>query len=107
MKKDVENAQNKIRFRHGVKNGCQPEKCPKKCSEKNEYETRTAINQSFWSRSWPEQKLFVLDHVTQNECKRRHTQAEKHAKSFSFVYSLAGQTVCKKFFLATLGYKEN
>lgn len=87
-----------------------PCSCPKKCREKINEERRKLINYLFWGLQYQMRAMFLLNHIKQCEAKR-HTLSpgEPSRRKFSRSYTLPDendkqQSVCKIFFLHTLGY---
>lgn len=86
--------------------------CKQKCTEKISQALREVINRDFWNIYVAERKMFVLTSVERQNVKRRRGKGEEIKRNWSLKYSfknLDGKnvSVCKHFFLATLGYKPN
>ena len=102
---------------HNVKPACDPNVCPRKCSTKISEERRRLLNDEFWKLTADkDRKSFVLHHISSYSPKQRTTtfdatETSGFKKQKSLHYSLKNDegmcvTVCKTFFLATLGFHQ-
>lgn len=95
-----------------MRTGCS-ENCKRKCHESFDCEKRNEIFEQFWSAGEiNQQRQFIADHVQRIATKRKTTGKEASSRKFSFLYCLSvencqASSVCKKFFLDTLGIKED
>lgn len=101
----------KIVSLHKVQQNC-TDTCKKKCSRNITTARQADINKQYWSMSQMERKTFMLHNTKKEEVKRRttHVTAEGSRRNNSLKYFLDDENrlkhaVCKKFFLATLGYQ--
>ena len=95
----------------GCGGGASNKDCDKECSKKILHMEREDIHKSFWDFNWIKREKFIRQHVSKVECSRRVTKTVDHKKKCTYRYNLRSRDgkyiqVCKKFFLATLGYKE-
>lgn len=90
--------------------------CRKHCITKIDEEQRQQLNKEYWNLSWKERHLFINGSIEQTAVKRRTVDILseninlKRNKSNSFIMkdkhgSL--NSVCRTFFLTTLGYTKN
>ncbi|CAG9763025.1 unnamed protein product [Ceutorhynchus assimilis] len=103
----------KIVDKHDLKENCN-ENCKKLCQKNINRDRQKYINTEYWKLNKQEQKSFIFSKVEKTACKRRTTTpnvgtAEGSRRNFTLKYFLADQegknhAVCKKFFLATVGY---
>ena len=105
----------KIKAKHCVLEGCN-DKCPKKCVQFFTEKERQDINSMFWKKDWVSQRQYVRQCVLKTDCKERvapnSVDKKPIAKSCTYKYTMRMQNgiyrpVCKKFFLATFGFKAN
>lgn len=85
--------------------------CKRKCNDKISQDRREAIHTQFWELEEKERKVYVLGHINKSTVGRRTTE-DKSRRGKKFTYNLRTadgkrKIVCKKIFLATLGYKKN
>lgn len=103
--------------KYAVKVGC-GEECARKCNIKISEDRRKFLNGEFWKLSDEKaRKSFILHHISSISVKQRTTipdtgEHNLYRRNNSFKYMLknengACETVCKKFFLATLGFNRN
>lgn len=104
--------------KHGVKNGC-GEQCPKKCTQNISEARREFLNSEFWKMTdEKERKSFILHHISSTAVKQRTTVVatdvgqESYRRNNSYNYMLKNEngtshSVCKIFFLTTLGFNGN
>ena len=94
-KRDVEN--------HPLREPCT---CSRKCIELIPQRRRIGIWIDFWKLSYYDRKNFIHQNVHEHET-RRHINSDRNV-FFSYTLKDAGQpvTVCRVFFLATLGYSK-
>lgn len=80
----------------------------RKCEDFTQ-EDRRKLFKTFWSLPWKEKKIMVTE-LVQLEPTKKKTIIWKSRRSFTFVYHLPLNnehvTVCKRFFLSTLGLNE-
>ncbi|XP_072032148.1 uncharacterized protein [Amphiura filiformis] len=84
-----------------------PCSCPRQCADKINEERRSLINFLFWGLQYQMRAMFLLNHIKQTITKR--TKKDLSRRKFSRNYTLPDekdhlQSVCKVFFLHTLGY---
>lgn len=96
--------------KHGVQETCR-ENCTKKCSQTIDISRQSAINKEFWELTYEEQRQFIFSSA-KKIIKKRKTKDGDSRRNNTFVYYLKSDTgtdvqVCKKFFLAILGYQAN
>ena len=97
METSKEAMKEKQRLKHLVKPGCD-EKCRKKCTEKISEGLRNEINEAFWNKDWSQQKMFIFENVSQNECAKPASKRSSSTKSVTYTYSLRANKVCRDFF---------
>jgi len=95
--------------KHCLKPGC-GSSCKKKCSPKIPEEMRDKINREFWTMSHFQRQCFML-HATQRKLADRKTAGSDSRRKHSYYYFLDSiddkNSVCKTFFLTTLGFQKN
>lgn len=88
--------------------------CPRKCSISFSSDDRLGINKQFWAKSPSEQLQFMADYVTRKETTRKTKGKLAHSRrtyTNEYHFKKASEhggglhQVCKRFFLATLGFK--
>lgn len=102
---------NKIRKFSTIKENCN-DKCKKKCIKQITIERQQEINRQYWSMNPDHQKSFITHRTTTIHVKRRSVVISADSgsgRNKTVQYSLTDskgevKAVCKKFFLATLGY---
>jgi len=85
-------------------------KCRKQCSTRFTAEERVSINRQFWDKPNPARRQFLFDSAFRQPVQRRTAASLKRNASFYYyLISLSGSrvSVCKTFFLTTLGYQYN
>ena len=89
--------------------GCS--KCVKACSSKSNESDRKSIFDGFWALSDNAKSAFYGKFTERIEQKRKGTKKEVSSREFTMLYYLESQgtrhTVCKKFFLGTLGISQS
>lgn len=93
-----------------VNQGCNA--CHMNCKDKISLEQQEQINKRYWTMSFPEQRMFMLEHTERHAIKRRRSKTELGStvrKGFTYSYRLTDflgqyQQVCCQFYLNTLGY---
>ncbi|XP_053694888.1 uncharacterized protein LOC128742520 [Sabethes cyaneus] len=86
--------------------------CHLSCREKITKERQERINNHYWSMSFADQRMFMLEHTERHAIKRRRKKLspdESARKSCTFSYRMTDesghyQPVCCQFYLNTLGY---
>lgn len=84
--------------KHPLRPPC-ADSCIKKCTMKFSQICRQAIHKKFWSLTWLEQRLFIL-----NTCARKQVdkKSENSSRNLSFIYTFSqegkDEVVCKTFF---------
>ena len=100
----------KVIAEHGVKKPCL-NSCKRKCTSKVTEAHRVKLNSEFWAMSKEEQKMFIA-----TICKRapvdRFTTGQQSKRTKTFHYFFGNEegvavSICKTFFLTTLGYAKN
>ena len=86
--------------------------CRYMCHANFGLEDRNQIFKNYWAlQNIDLQRQFIHSTVTKTEVKRSYTDKKRSRRSNTFCYSLSvggkGQPVCKKFYLATLGIKQD
>jgi len=108
-KDEIKTKRQKNKEKHEIQPPCD-EKCKRGCTKKILQDRREVIHHQFWDMEENERKLFILGHVNKSIVKRRTTEEESR-RGTTFIYNLTTtdgerKTVCKQFFLTTLGYKK-
>ncbi|XP_074039958.1 uncharacterized protein [Leptinotarsa decemlineata] len=85
--------------------------CKKRCVEKINEQRRVAIWNEFYKMDYNTRRSWVHGRIEQKGKARSTTKVEVRKRSRSLMYTLPdenahSQTICKKFFLRTLGYDE-
>nr|CAH7722524.1 unnamed protein product [Callosobruchus chinensis] len=85
------------------------ENCKKRCSVAINTNRQNAINKEFWEVTYEQQRQFIFSSVKKID-KKRKTKDGDSRRSSTIVYYLKSDSgtdvnVCKKFFLAILGYQ--
>lgn len=87
-----------------------PESCRNKCTAKIDDIERENIRRYFWTKSFPERRLWMNGHISLLRVKQRKNKNHKE-RNTSLKYTLdsvGGKiNVCKKMFLSTLGLKSD
>ncbi|XP_055540005.1 uncharacterized protein LOC129726864 [Wyeomyia smithii] len=86
--------------------------CHLSCRQKITSERQERINSHYWSMTFADQRMFMLEHTERHAIKRRRKKIssdEPARKSCTFSYRLSDesgqyQSVCCQFYLNTLGY---
>ena len=93
--------------------GCS-DKCRYKCKEHITEENRTKLFNSYWQTGdINHQRQFIVDHINRRVTARPTKNVADSRRQLSFSYQLSSDcdnttyTVCKTFFLDTLGVKED
>ncbi|GFO46251.1 DNA repair protein rhp54 [Plakobranchus ocellatus] len=86
--------------------------CRQKCHSNFGPEERSLIFNNYWAlQNIDLQRQFIASTVTKSETKRSYNNKAGSRRSSTYCYSLLTsgqkQTVCKKFYLATLGIKQD
>nr|CAI5839646.1 unnamed protein product [Callosobruchus analis] len=90
---------------HEVKDPCQ---CKLNCTQKISHTRQRDINGQYWQLPKEQQKQFIWDSVKQSTTKNKTSPREYTYKYYLTSGEAEKVSVCKTFFLATLGYeKEN
>lgn len=94
--------------KHGIQETCNAN-CIKKCSEKINKDRQISINKEFWDLTNEEQRQFIFSSAKRINKKRKTTDRDSRRNN-TVVYYLKSDTgidvnVCKKFFLAILGFE--
>lgn len=111
----IERSQYKLKVKklfHAVKPSCNGKTCLRKCSEAFFEEERKMLNQQFWEYNFKERKVYVATHIQTGTAKHRKPEElirKKKERSLKYFLKKNGtlHSVCKKFFLATLGFSHN
>lgn len=93
---------------HAVKEGCK--NCKKKCTTKITEVDREKLNEKFWSLNSKQQKEYqsMLIQHSPVKCKTSNNSSRQFANKYSFILENGSKiSVCKTFFLTTLGYEKN
>ena len=91
--------------KHTLRAGC-GENCKKQCMHRFSTSMRQQINAQYWQMSWKEQRIFITSTVKRKTPKsHKHTNSIRQRKNV-FTFNLANQSVCRTFYLTTLGYKK-
>ncbi|XP_062548916.1 uncharacterized protein LOC134213667 [Armigeres subalbatus] len=93
-----------------VEQGCN--NCYLNCKEKIPTEQQEVLNKRYWGMTFPEQRMFMLEHTERHSIKRRRAKVDPETvvrKGFTYSYRLTDdqgqyQQVCCQFYLNTLGY---
>ena len=94
-----------------MKEGCNPDKCPRNCKKKINKETREKLLKSFWHLG--STKLcwaYISKSVKDVPIKSIRPEAERHKKhSRKYFFKQSGEDliVCKRFFLDTLDISQS
>lgn len=105
----------KLRDSHPVLPPC-PAICKKQCFIKIDEEQRQQLNKDYWNLSWTERHMFVKGSIEQTIVKRRTIDVpsedsklrRNHSNSFLLKNKKGSLiSVCRTFFLTTLGYTKN
>lgn len=103
----------KTNTQYCVKPGCS-ETCKKKCSSNISETQRETLNKQFRNYTWREQHIYIANNTFQNKPARRTQRKNSNSKKIDrgktvtyFLSNESGEkvTVCKIFFLTTLGFK--
>ncbi|XP_065677369.1 uncharacterized protein LOC124808549 [Hydra vulgaris] len=84
--------------------------CKKKCISKINEGRRIEINAQYLKLGWKERKTFILNTCDRMPVKRKSVEDGARKNTWKYFFSNKDsikQSVCKKFFLTTLGYKPN
>lgn len=92
--------------KHAIQETCK-ENCRKKCSKVIDTNRQNAIHCEFWTLNYEQQRQFIFSSVKKIDKKR--TTDRNSRRSNTIVYTLKNDfgidvNVCKKFYLAILGY---
>lgn len=105
----------KLRDSHPILPPC-PAICKKRCFIKIDEKQRQQLNKDYWNLSWTERHMFVKGSIEQTIVKRRTIDVpaedsklrRNHSNSFLLKDKKGSlNSVCRTFFLTTLGYKKN
>lgn len=108
---DIENNDNNCVMKKTVLPGCNID-FDLQCHTKINNNKRLNINQTFWTKSLQERRIFIKSNVSTKTIFRKRPRCGDKSRRFNFEYSFidelhARQIVCKVFFLSTLGYKDS
>lgn len=88
--------------------------CKQKCVAKINEKRRQQLHEDYWEMSFDSRRAWMYSRIVRRAPKRRRGNHDDllHKRTVSCVYSLPdengeSQTVCKDFFLKTLGYKSD
>ena len=85
-----------------------PCNCPRNCVDKIGEERRSLINFLFWGLQYHMRAMFLLNHIKQTvtkRCKSKDVSRRKYSRNYTLPDEKDHlQSVCKIFFLHTLGY---
>ena len=107
-KRKLSGGKTDLKAKHKVHGSC-GSKCKKECSTHIDEAIKEQINESFWSLSFSEKRLWFDSHILITSVKTRSTAESGHFSSNTLHYSLPVETakisVCKVMFMAILGLK--
>lgn len=92
---------------HPVREGCGI-KCKRQCGSHFDDQQRETINAEFWAMNYNSQRSFILHSTRRLSAARRQPGSRRSLTFEYFLVSPDGDTtVCKTFFLTTLGFAPN
>ena len=99
--------------KHQLLEGCNKDKCPKKCHSHFNQVSRESIHSNFWKLNYNMRRVYLRSRILLKPvCRRRIADEISRKGSVTKIYTFQNSegkniTVCQKFFLHTLGYKQD
>ena len=95
--------------KHPIRESCD---CRMKCRQNIDESRRGDIWNAYWSMDYDQRKKWLFESIEKMEKKRCIAGDHESRRDKTFKYKMKdanglSQTVCKSFFLSTLGYKKN